>query len=46
MMDGKDVPMNLAAGDIVYVPVSKVKTFFTSTTGLIGQTAAATIYVH
>lgn len=46
MMDGKDVPMSLAAGDIVYVPVSKVKTFFTSSTSLIGQTAAATIYVH
>lgn len=46
MMDGKDVPMSLSAGDIVYVPVSKVKTFFTTGTGLIGETAAATIYVH
>jgi polysaccharide export outer membrane protein len=45
MMNGKDVPMSLAAGDIVYVPVSHLKTFFTSSTSLIGQTAAASIYV-
>lgn len=45
IMNGKEVPMSLAAGDIVYVPVSHLKTFFTSSTSLIGQTAAASIYV-
>jgi hypothetical protein len=37
--------MNLAAGDIVYVPISRMKTILGSTTGLIGQTSAAAIYV-
>lgn len=47
IMDGKEAPMELAAGDIVYVPVSKVKTIMSSTTGLIGETSAAAIYtVH
>jgi polysaccharide export outer membrane protein len=45
MMNGKQVPMELAAGDIVYVPVSKVKALFSSSSSLIGQTAAASIYV-
>lgn len=45
MMDGKQPPMNLEAGDIVYVPVSKVKTVLGSTTGVVGQTTAAAIYV-
>ncbi|HEY2472379.1 MAG TPA: polysaccharide biosynthesis/export family protein [Terracidiphilus sp.] len=44
IMDGKEPPMLLAAGDIVYVPVSKMKTVLSSTTGLIGQTTAAAIY--
>jgi polysaccharide export outer membrane protein len=44
MMDGKDVPMELEAGDIVYVPVSKVKAVFNTSSSLIGQTASATIY--
>ena len=44
MMNGKEIPMNLAAGDIVYVPVSKIKTVFTTSSSLIGETAAATIY--
>jgi polysaccharide biosynthesis/export protein len=45
IMDGKVPPMNLEAGDIVYVPVSKTKTILSSTTGLVGQTTAAAIYV-
>ena len=45
IMDGKEVPMMLAAGDIVYVPVSKMKTVLSSTMGVIGQTSAAAIYV-
>lgn len=44
MMDGKEAPLNLAAGDIVYVPVSKVKAVFSTGSSLIGQTTAATIY--
>jgi polysaccharide export outer membrane protein len=44
IMDGKEKPMQLAAGDIVYVPISKTKTVLGATTGLIGQTAAASIY--
>jgi polysaccharide export outer membrane protein len=44
MMDGKEVPMDLEAGDIVYVPVSKIKAVFTASSTLIGQTTAATIY--
>jgi polysaccharide export outer membrane protein len=45
IMDGKEQPMNLAAGDIVYCPVNKLKTILGQTTGLVGQTAAAAIYV-
>jgi polysaccharide biosynthesis/export protein len=45
IMDGKEVPLNLSAGDIVYCPVNKVKTILGQTTGLVGQTAAAAIYV-
>ena len=45
IMDGKEPPMTLAAGDIVYVPVSKMKTILSSTTGLVAQTTAAAIYV-
>jgi polysaccharide biosynthesis/export protein len=45
MMDGKEPPLMLAAGDIVYVPVSKMKTVLSSTMGVIGQTSAAAIYV-
>ena len=44
MMDGKDVPMTLTAGDIVYVPVSKLKMVFTTSSSLIGETASASIY--
>jgi polysaccharide biosynthesis/export protein len=45
IMDGKESPMMLAAGDIVYVPVSHMKTVLSSTMGVIGQTSAAAIYV-
>lgn len=45
IMDGKEEPMNLVAGDIVYVPVSRMKTILGSTTGLVAQTTAAAIYV-
>jgi polysaccharide export outer membrane protein len=45
IMNGKQVPMALVAGDIVYVPVSKIKAVFTTSSSLIGQTAAASIYV-
>ncbi len=45
IMDGKEAPMMLAAGDIVYVPISRMKTVLSSTTGVIGQTSAAAIYV-
>ena len=45
IMDGKEPPMNLTAGDIVYVPISRVKTILSSTTGLVAQTTSAAIYV-
>jgi polysaccharide export outer membrane protein len=45
IMDGKEQPMSLSAGDIVYCPVNKAKAILSTTTGLIGQTAAAAIYV-
>jgi polysaccharide export outer membrane protein len=44
IMEGKEKPLQLTAGDIVYVPISKTKSILGATTGLIGQTAAATIY--
>ena len=45
IMEGKEKPIQLAAGDIVYVPISKTKAVFSATTGLLGQVAAASIYV-
>jgi polysaccharide export outer membrane protein len=45
IMDGKEVPMMLSAGDIVYVPVSRLKTVLSSTTGVVAQTTSAAIYV-
>lgn len=45
IMDGKEKPLSLSAGDIVYCPVNKIKTVLGTATGLIGQTAAAAIYV-
>ena len=44
IMDGKEKAIQLAAGDIVYVPISKTKAVLASSTTLIGQTTAATIY--
>ena len=44
IMEGKEKPIQLAAGDIVYVPISKTKAILSSTTTLIGQTASASIY--
>jgi polysaccharide export outer membrane protein len=44
IMDGKEKPIQLAAGDIVYVPISKTKAVFSATTGLLGQVTAASIY--
>ncbi len=45
IMQGREKPIQLAAGDIVYVPISKTKAILSSTTTLIGQTASASIYV-
>jgi len=45
IMEGKEVPLSLSAGDIVYVPVSRVKTVLSSTTGVVAQTTSAAIYV-
>ncbi len=42
--DGKEKPLQLEAEDIVYVPVSKVKSIFTAGSTIIGQTASASIY--
>jgi polysaccharide biosynthesis/export protein len=43
---GKEDPMTLQAEDMVYVPVSKVKTVFTSGMGIMSSTASALIYTH
>jgi polysaccharide biosynthesis/export protein len=43
---GKEDPMTLQAEDMVYVPVSKVKTAFTSGMGMMTSTASALIYTH
>lgn len=44
IMEGKDAPLQLEAQDIVYVPISKVKSVFTAGSTIVGQTGAATIY--
>ncbi len=44
IMEGKDSPLQLEAQDIVYVPVSKVKSVFTSGASIVGQTGSAAIY--
>jgi polysaccharide export outer membrane protein len=41
---GTEKPLVLQAQDIVYVPMSKVKSLFTSTSGLISSSASAAIY--
>lgn len=43
IMHGKVKPLVLQAQDIVYVDVSKLKTFFTSTTNVLGQAGSAAI---
>jgi polysaccharide export outer membrane protein len=44
---GKEDPMSLQAEDMVYVPVSKVKTVFSSGMGIMQSTTSAIIYsVH
>jgi polysaccharide biosynthesis/export protein len=44
IMKGKNAPMELEAQDIVYVPVSKVKSVFTSGANIVGETSSAAIY--
>jgi polysaccharide export outer membrane protein len=46
MMKGKEVPLKLEAEDIVYVPVNHLKAFFSTSSSLVGQMAAAAIYVQ
>jgi polysaccharide export outer membrane protein len=41
--NGKQVPAPLLAQDIVYVPVSKLKTLFSSSAGIVGSTASTAI---
>lgn len=42
--EGKQIPLHLEAQDIVYVPVSKVKSVLTSGASLINEAAAASVY--
>ena len=44
LTDGHEVPLQLHAQDIVYVPMSKVKSVFTSGSALVGEMGSATIY--
>lgn len=44
VMDGKYPPLELQAQDIVYVPVSKVKSIFTAGANIVGETSSAAIY--
>lgn len=44
IMKGKHPPLELEAQDIVYVPVSKVKSVFTSGATIVGETSSAAIY--
>jgi polysaccharide export outer membrane protein len=44
IVGGKEKPLELEAQDIVYVPVSKLKSVFTAGSSIVGQTGAATIY--
>lgn len=46
IMKGKDTPLELEAEDIVYVPISKVKSVFTTGANIVGETSSAAIYVH
>lgn len=44
IMKGKNPPLVLEAQDIVYVPVSKVKTVFSTGATIVGETSSAAIY--
>lgn len=44
IMEGKYPPLELQAQDIVYVPVSKVKSIFTAGANIVGETSSAAIY--
>lgn len=44
IMKGKYAPLELEAQDIVYVPVSKVKSIFTAGANIVGETSSAAIY--
>jgi polysaccharide biosynthesis/export protein len=44
IMKGKNPPLELEAQDIVYVPVSKVKSVFTAGATIVGETSSAAIY--
>lgn len=44
VMRGKADPIELEPQDIVYVPVSKLKSVFTAGSSIVGETGAATIY--
>jgi polysaccharide export outer membrane protein len=46
MMGGKLQPPQLQAEDIVYVPVSKIKSVFTTGANIVAQTSSALIYTH
>ncbi|MGB7191645.1 MAG: polysaccharide biosynthesis/export family protein [Acidobacteriaceae bacterium] len=44
VMKGKHPPLELEAQDIVYVPVSKIKSVFTAGANIVGETSSAAIY--
>lgn len=45
--EGKEKPLPLQAQDVVYVPVSHIKSAFMASTTIVGETAGASIYaVH
>lgn len=44
IMNGKEEPLELQPQDIVYVPVSKVKSIFTGGATIVGETSSAAIY--
>lgn len=44
VMKGKYPPLELEAQDIVYVPVSKIKSVFTAGANIVGETSSAAIY--
>lgn len=44
IMKGKQAPLELQPQDIVYVPISKVKSIFTGGANIVGETSSAAIY--